>query len=161
MQTFNSELDNSPQEEYLAVSMYNNDSATYQTLGNDYNAVVNELIAVSSNFTAGGTNIGKGMLEGYAAVTDPSFARDHASKVIVLMTDGRHNYGTHPNTAAAQIADAGVTLFAVTFSDEADQSLMQNVAETCGGSHYHAVTAAQLQDAFREIARSLPTMLTK
>ena len=55
VQTFNAELANSPQEEYLAISMYNDDSATYQKLSNDYSAVVAELVAVSANFTAGGT----------------------------------------------------------------------------------------------------------
>ena len=161
VQTFNGELENSTQEEFLAIAMYNDSSATHRSLSNDYSGIVDQLVAVSANFTSGGTNIGGGMLEGLNAVSDASFARPHASKVIVLMTDGNHNFGTHPNTAAWQIADAGVTLYSVTFSDEAQQGLMQDVANRCGGKHYHALTATQLQNAFRDIARGLPTLLTK
>jgi len=161
VQTFNQELQLSPQEELLAISMYNHESATHRKLDLDYDGVITKLAAVSQNFTAGGTNIGQGMLEGLWAVTDPVYSRPHASKVIVLMTDGQHNYGTDPGWAATQVANAGVTLYAVTFSDEADQWLMHHVAQTCGGKHYHAVTAVQLKAAFREIARGLPTLLTQ
>ena len=161
VQTFHTELNDSPQEELLSLSVYNNESSTLQKLTLDYPLVLSELDAISIQFDSGGTSIGQGMYEGLAAVTDPVLSRSHASKVIVLMTDGVHNYGTTPASASYSVADAGVTLFTITFSDEADQTAMQEIAERCGGQHFHAVTALQLQEAFRKIARSLPTLLTQ
>lgn len=161
VQVFNTELTNSPQQELLSLSMYNHESATHHHLTSDYSQVISKLGEVSQEFTLGGTNIGRGIIEGLGAVTDNSYAREHASRVIVVMTDGVHNYGWHPVSAAGTAANAGVTLFTITFSDEADQSLMQQAAEKCGGENFHAVNATQLQEAFRDIARRLPTLLTK
>ena len=161
VQVFINELENSPQEDFLSLSVYNTQSASPQKLTSQYSDIINKLGQISAQFDAGGTNIGQGIYEGLAAVTNENDSRPHASKVIILMTDGVHNYGTNPLSAANSVADAGVVLFTITFSDEADQATMQQVAEKCGGEHFHAVTAVQLQQAFQEIGRSLPTLLTK
>lgn len=161
VKTFRDELDQSPQEELLALSTYNHESATPVKLSTDYQVVIDELVSISTNFSAGGTAVGRGIHEGIGAVFDPNQSRDFASKVIVVMTDGVHNYGSSPYGAAETCANRGVTLFTVTFSDEADQALMQDLAERSGGQHFHAVTAAQLKQAFQDIARSLPTLLTQ
>ncbi|KAA1259112.1 von Willebrand factor type A domain protein [Rubripirellula obstinata] len=159
--TFNTELNESPQTELLSLSTYNHESVTNQKLTEDYSLVTAELNQISMQFDAGGTSIGRGMLEGLAAVNDHSLSRPHASKVMVLMTDGVQNYGNTPDSASWALANSGVTLFTVTFSDEADQTTMERIAERCGGQHFHAVTAQQLQDAFRDIASRLPTLITQ
>jgi hypothetical protein len=38
---------------------------------------------------------------------------------------------------------------------------MQQIADITGGTHYHAVDAQQLNEAFRNIARRLPSLLTQ
>lgn len=161
VQTFIGQLNVSPSEELLALTVYNHESSKEVSLTTDYQQVVDRLTAYSLNFDSGGTNIGGGMYEGLYAVTESGLTRPHASRVIILMTDGVHNYGTSPTTADNSVANAGVTLFAITFSDEADQDLMQEVAEKCGGEHFHAIDGEQLKEAFKEIARRLPTLLTK
>ena len=159
--TFTNELRSSTQEEFVSLTLYNHDATTVLNLSKDYNPIQTELVALSHHFDPGGTNIGSGMIKGMEAATNPTYARDFASKVVVLMTDGVHNYGTSPLKAANQLGNAGVTVFTITFSNEADQSQMQEVAQRTGGKHFHAITAVQLQNAFREIARSLPTLITK
>lgn len=159
--TFSNELTSSAQEEFVSLTLYNHNATTVLNLSNDYAPILTELVALSHHFDSGGTNIGSGMIKGMEAATDPTYARDYASKVVVLMTDGVHNYGTNPLTAASRLGNAGVTVFTITFSNEADQSQMQEVANRSGGKHFHAITAVQLQNAFREIARSLPTLITK
>jgi Ca-activated chloride channel homolog len=77
------------------------------------------------------------------------------------MTDGIHNTGTHPIDAAYYAASQGITIFTVTFANEADVWLMQQVAQVAGGKHYHANSPSDLVTAFREIAKGLPTVLTK
>ncbi|TWU46362.1 von Willebrand factor type A domain protein [Rubripirellula tenax] len=161
VKAFNDELNDSPQEEQLALSIYNTNKSTPQRLTTDYTKVIEKLDEVSVNFVAGGTAIGWGIYEGLWAVTDAAFARPHASKVMIVLTDGVQNYGTAPKWAAKEAATKGVTVFTVTFSDEAAQAAMQEVAEIGGGEHFHAVTAAQLKIAFQDIARRLPTLLTQ
>ncbi len=160
--TFTQELSASPQDERLGLVTYNHEAEISVPLGTDYEtSLPAELLDISMAFEAGGTNIGGGMIKGLAGVTDASFSRPHAAKVVVVMTDGVHNFGTSPTKAVRDLADDAVMVFTITFSDEADQSQMQEVAKNGGGRHFHAITAEQLRDAFREIARSLPTILTK
>lgn len=92
---------------------------------------------------------------------DSSRARPWATPVLIVLTDGVHNYGTSPTSAAREAKKQKVAVLTLAFSDEAEQSLMQKVAEEAGGLHYHAVNASQLQEAFREIAGRLPTFLTQ
>jgi len=161
VKTFNQEIDSTPQQELVCLSTYSDTTTTPVPLTDDFTQIIDALNAISMQFESGGTNIGDGMLEGAAAVSDESLGRPFATKVVVLMTDGNHNIGTHPNWAAGRLAEQGITLFTITFSDEAAQSRMKFAAETCGGKHFHAVTATQLSEAFKEIARSLPTLLTR
>lgn len=161
VRTFGEELNASPQTELVALSTYNDLSETNQKLTDDYSLINAELLKISSQFDAGGTSIGLGMLEGLAAVTDESLGRSYASRVMVLMTDGVQNVGKTPDSVVWALAENGVTLFTVTFSDEADQATMKRVAEKTGGAHFHAVTAEQLSEAFRDIARHLPTLITE
>ncbi len=161
VQVFNNQLAISPQEELLSLVLYNHGSSCVRELTNDYSLITNRLSTESANFQAGGTNIGSGIYSGKWALINSDKARDYAAKVLVVMTDGVHNYGSHPVWAAKSAAKAGIMVFTVTFSDEADQALMQQVADEGAGEHFHAVTATQLQEAFQDIARRLPTLLTK
>lgn len=161
VQVFNNELNTSPQEELLSLVLYDHESSCVQELTNDYTKITDRLAQESNKFEAGGTNIGSGIYSGKWSLINSSKARDFAAKVSVVMTDGVHNYGSNPVWAAKRSADEGIMVFTITFSDEADQGLMQQVATEGAGEHFHAVTSAQLQQAFQDIARRLPTLLTK
>ncbi len=161
VQVFTNLLQVSPQQEQVALSVYNHQVSTPQPLTLDYSLVINKLVNISANFIAGGTNIGDGILEGIGAVGDPTRRRPWANPVLIVLTDGVHNYGTNPIDAANVAKAQKVTVFTLTFSDEAEQTLMQTVAQTGGGQHFHAVNATQLQAAFRDIAGRLPTLITQ
>lgn len=161
VRTFTNELRQSPQEELLALSLYNHETTTPQTLTKDYALVIDRLNDVSLNFVAGGTAIGNGIFEGINAVNDPALSRSYAAKVLIVMTDGVQNFGSSPTGAAGSAARAGATVFTITFSDEAQQASMETVADIGGGQHFHATDATQLSNAFREIANQLPTLLTE
>lgn len=158
---FVDELNQSPTEEYLSLTVYNEDPTTLMHLSNNYSPVAGELDSISHAFEKGGTNIGAGMFSGKRALLSSSHGRADATKVIVVMTDGVHNTGRNPVAAARSISRSGITMYTVTFSDEADQRRMRRAAEACGGRHFHAVNATQLRNVFREIARSLPSLLTE
>lgn len=107
----------------------------------------------------GSTAIGSGLAAGLQAVKGPG-ARPFAFPTVVLMTDGNHNRGTSPDVIAQQAATDGIVVHTITFSRGANQSLMRTVAQITGGTHRHADNERDLTEAFREIARSLPVMLT-
>lgn len=160
IQAFNQQLTDSPQREKVSLSTYAGESSTDQVLTYDYNAIMNRLNDISVQFDGGSTAIGRGLEEGLAALTDQSVNRPYAVRVMVLLTDGIHNTGGSPEAAANSLQNAGVTLFTITFSSEADQVRMRELANSCGGEHFHATDAAQLSNAFQEIAKRLPSLMT-
>ncbi|MCA9191428.1 MAG: VWA domain-containing protein [Planctomycetales bacterium] len=161
VQLFLNEVASSPTSERVAISTYSDSAVTDHDLTEDYASLLACLQPYTDGFCAGGTNIGGGIIEGAAALSFGTGARSGAVKVIIVMTDGIHNIGTSPTSAANSVADDGAMIFTITFANEADQSRMERVAEIGGGKHFHAVTAADLNAAFLEIAKTLPTLLTK
>jgi hypothetical protein len=90
-----------------------------------------------------------------------SAARPWANKVIVVLTDGIHNTGTDPIYAANEASNEKILIFTITFALEADQALMSQVASIGMGKHYHATSGVALNEVFRDIARTLPILITR
>ena len=115
----------------------------------------------------GSTAIGDGLLEGLPPLIpnedDPtSRARPFAARSIVVLTDGDNNRGTNPREAVESIVgENDVTIHTVTFTEGADQSAMQDVADAGHGHHYHDNDGSMLVAIFEEIANNLPTILTE
>ena len=158
---FIEELKQSPNDERLALTLYADGAGTPVPLTDQFDDAVSELTQVSRNFELGGTNTSLGMREGVASLADPDRSRAHAQRVMVLMTDGVHNMGPSPAETAGQVRDAGVMLFIVTFSDEADQQTMQTIVDKYGAVHFHATDGVKLRKAFRDIVRQIPNLLVK
>lgn len=154
-------MNDTPQLERIGLATYNNVSAIDSHVTSNYSDIISGLNVYSLAYHEGGTNIGDGILAGVNILSASVSSRPWATRVIVVMTDGIHNTGTWPEWAAQQAANNGIMVFSVTFSNEAPQWLMQSVANIGGGQHYHAVDAVQLRDAFRDIAKQLPTLLTQ
>lgn len=157
---FNSVLSNSYSNEQVALVTYSSSSTRDLNLTSDFNAVLTAMDTYSQSLCSGATNIGSGIYEAMNTLDANGYARPWAAKVIVVMTDGNHNTGSNPEWAASDAFDAGITVYSITFSNEADQSRMKQVAINGGGKHFHAEDGAALQQAFTDIARSLPTLLT-
>ena len=158
---FCDELDRSSKVEKVALCGYADASATHQILTEDYQLIINQLDILSNAFVGGSTNIGDGIIEGVHAVSDPKYARPWATNAMVLMSDGKHNTGTGPYNAIQFAVDKEIPVYTVSFSDEANKKLMRNLANETGGSYYHAADAAELNEAFRKIARELPSMIVQ
>ena len=159
--SFCDELASTSKIEKIALVSYSDNVSIDVNLTDDYGLITSNNLAISSAFHGGRTNVGGGILQGIEAVTDPTHGRPWAINALVLMSDGKHNTGTDPLTAAVDAAAAKIPVYTVSFSDEADQALMQEIADMTGGTHYHAINAQQLDAAFRSIARRLPSMLTQ
>lgn len=158
---FCDELSLTAKVEKVGLVSYADTAKREDSLTNDYTDIDASNLAISSAFDGGMTAVGDAILEGIDTVTEPSKCRPWANKALVLMSDGNHNSGSDPLVAAADAAAQQIPIYTVSFSDEADETLMQQIADMTGGTHYHAVDAQQLNEAFRNIARRLPSILTQ
>ncbi len=158
-QTLLNALAATPQSERVSLVTYGYQAVVERTPTTDYASVLTSLDVYTQAFFGGGTNINEGIEYGLSSLADAG-GRPWASKIIVVLTDGNYNVGPHPIEAAALAYQNHVNVFTVTFSSEAGQSDMESVAAATGGTHYHAVTGAELIAVFEEIASRLPTLLT-
>jgi Ca-activated chloride channel homolog len=101
----------------------------------------------------GNTDIESGMRDGITVLTDRR-SRNHAERIMILMTDGFQNVGS-AMAATADCRSSRIVAHTITFGDFADQVTMRNVANATGGRHYHASTSAQLRTVFQELAAQL------
>jgi hypothetical protein len=167
---FVAELEKTPQQEQCALVSYSTagtgcgirftTSDINASLAFDYQPIRDEMARLSSRPVQGNTSISAGIDNGVRALTGAR-ARQYAVKTMVVMTDGLHNSGREPILAARDAARANITIHTVTFGNDADLRRMRDVAAATGGLHFHAPDAARLEAIFREIASTLPVMLTE
>jgi hypothetical protein len=122
------------------------------------------------------TNIGAGLHE--ARLHLNANARPHATKMIVLMTDGNANWrnGQYNEAAANQYllneaelcAAAKYPIMAISLGAAADASIMQQTADISPGKHFNVPGGSsqqdyydQLYDVFEEIAKARPIKIVK
>lgn len=168
--SFLSELDKTVQKEQVGLASYSSDTTeckrTYKiseinsALVPDYKIIRNEIARIGSAPVKGRTAISAGLDEGIKVLTGKK-ARPFAVKTMILMTDGIHNLGPEPILSARNAAKKDIVIHTITFSDDADIKRMQDVAAATGGKHFHAPTAADLVKIFKEIAATLPVLLTE
>jgi Mg-chelatase subunit ChlD len=167
---FLDELDNTVQDERVALASYSSNTSecgnTYRiatidsNLVSDYSKIHDEMNRMSSKPVKGSTAISAGIDEGIKVLTGTK-ARPFAVKTMVVMTDGIHNLGPEPVLSAREAAKRDIVIHTITFSSDADIKRMQDVAAAAGGKHFHADDRAELVSVFREIAATLPVLLTE
>jgi len=157
---FISEMNASVLQENVALVTYGDSAVIDASLSNNYATIQTRINNYTNSYPPGATNIGDGLQLGINALASGA-ARDSASKVIILMTDGIRTAGPDPLPIAIQAATQGIVIFTVTFAAEADQPAMIAVAHAGSGQHFHATSAATLTAVFEIIVRMLPTVLTE
>jgi Flp pilus assembly protein TadG len=167
---FLSELERTRQRETVAMVSYSSDTTecgnTYRIstidsdLVTDYAPIRSRMTSLSSRPVKGRTAISAGIDNGIRVLTG-SRVRPFALRTMVLMTDGIHNTGPEPVLSAQVAAQNDITIHTITFSADADIPRMQAVAAATGGLHFHADDRAELVSVFREIAATLPVMITE
>jgi Ca-activated chloride channel homolog len=167
---FLDELDRTAQREQCAMVSYSSAGSgcrlTFTTsdinaqLAFNYARIRSEMARLSSQPVQGRTAISAGIDNGVVVLKSRA-VRPFAVRTMVVMTDGLHNTGREPILSAREAAAANITVHTVTFSSDADIPRMQAVAAATGGKHFHAPDAASLERIFREIASTLPVMLTE
>ena len=153
-------LSQTAQEEQVSLSTYSDQAKDDLALSNNYDGIRTKLSQYGLVFRGGATNIGGGIIAGTSTLSRKKVARPWATRVMIILSDGIHNTGTDPVYAATLAAKENISIYTVTFSNEADIATMQQVAAIGMGKHIHAVTGAELMKAFQDIAKSLPTLIT-
>jgi Ca-activated chloride channel homolog len=170
VEAFLVELDDTVQDERVALASY---SSTTSECGNkykisevnsdlvsDYGKIRSEMTKISSKPVKGSTAISAGIDEGIKVLAGKK-ARPFAVRTMIVMTDGIHNLGPEPILSANKAAAEEIVVHTITFSDDADIKRMQAVAAATGGRHFHAENLTELVKAFKEIAATLPVLLTE
>ncbi|KAA5540536.1 VWA domain-containing protein [Roseiconus nitratireducens] len=150
-------LGDTPVEEAVGLASYNDTASEDVPLTLDLNEIVDGLAALR---VGGRTSISRGMSAG-ASLMENGRDASFVERTMIVMTDGLHNEGPEPSTVATTLAAGGVQLHTITFGSGADQERMREIARIGRGRHYHALTATELRNAYREIALSLGTILTE
>jgi len=156
LDVFLSELDQTSQREHLSLVVYSTEERKVQELTPDLQSIRD---AFAEEGPGGFTAIGLGLEAGLDSIINDAAARPFALKSVIVMTDGNQNTGISPDIVVQDAEAAGVVVHTITFSEGANQGLMQNVAEIGRGIHLHANNDEELLEAFQTIARQLQVLL--
>jgi len=154
---FCDEIEQTHETEHVSIIIYNHSATTVQPLTDDVATLRSALDTVA--ITDSGTGIGEGLLQGSRSLDSDAMARPLAYQQIILMTDGNHNTGTAPIDAVPTAVARKQVVDTITFSSDADQDRMIDVADAAGGRHFHASSDQQLINLYREMARSIELQL--
>lgn len=154
---FLAELTDSSPLAQVSLSVYSTTSSPITQLTDDFSLIQNQVNLLPAT---GLTAIGLGLQTGIDSLRFDPNTRPFAAKTIVLMTDGIHNRGVSPLVTVGNAIANNMTVHTITFSRDANQTLMRQVAQaTQGGLHFHADDAEDLNAVFREIAKNLSVVL--
>ncbi len=140
--------------------LYHSDASTIESeLTTEYEGLQDSVARIGQDPIIGNTNIASGMQSAVTVLLGED-SRITAKATMIVLTDGIGNQGTDPVGVATAAAAANITVNTITFSDQADQATMQQVATAGGGRHYHAPDEAALRVIFQKLAQTLPAVLT-
>lgn len=119
--------------------------------------VVQEAVrALQVGLLMDGTDIAGAIAAGAGLLDDAP----HASKVLILVTDGAHNKaGVMPDLAARAAATVGVTIYPVAIGQErgrdtqAMETVLTQAARITGGQYFKATEVSTLEGIYEEIDR--------
>lgn len=164
VKVFNDVLRNNSSEEQISIVTFGSDLDSVQPglcgrqpaatldmqFSTNIDAADGTMNTLSNSVWNGNTEIAAGM---QIALTELASVRSRqfADRVMIVLTDGFPTAGDAlavANDAAAQ----RVTVYAITFGPDGDQSYMKQVAATGHGEHAHAATEQELKDIFKRFA---------
>lgn len=132
-------------------------AAGFDDYASNRQAIVSAMGQRTARNMNGATNLSAGLDLAVAQLTRPGVSQ-LSDKVVLLMTDGEWNEGRNPRTAAQDARNRGIIVHTITMLT-GSQPGVTAVASITGGRSFNTTNTAQLVAAFREIARSIQTVL--
>ena len=165
-------------EDQMSLEIYGTTARHEVNLTEDYALVSNRLQAMQAGHYDTWTNMGGGIQRAIEELNS-SRANPIARKVIIVLTDGYANVacdgcagGDYPGgqqfarDSAQDAASQGIQIFAVSVGSVSDQALMEELATTGNGQHFHAEGtidqySAELDQIFERLGGRRPVELIK
>ncbi|MCU0713912.1 MAG: VWA domain-containing protein [Pirellula sp.] len=147
-------------EEQMSLTTFSDVPLIDSQLTNNYGQISSALAFHSAAYVGGRSDLSLGMLSAASTLTNKSRARKWATRVLVIVSDGNTTSALEAKAIAQDLASQGITIFTVSCSVDSNVPLMTEIAKIGHGKHFHSSTAAEFLNAFKEISRSLPTLIT-
>ena len=122
-------------------------------------SIQNSLDGLAQKPLAGATRLSDGLDRAVQVLTGTG-SQVQSNKVVILMTDGMWGDCRDPMLAAQDAANAGVTVHCVSMLT-GTQDILTKIANLTGGRYYPTSDANGLRNAFRELAQTIPIVLTE
>lgn len=104
--------------------------------------------AIDQLVADGATSIGSGLRTSLNEITDNGNNPLGCAEVIVLLSDGRHNYGESPYSVLPDIIARGVKVYTIGLGSDVDDGLMSDIAFQTGGTYHFAADGNELAQIF-------------
>lgn len=150
-------VDRLTDRDHVGLVSYDESVTLDSQLTDDHSSVTSAI----DGLTAGGqTNIG-GAIDAAHDELASSRDRPDANNIMVLLSNGLSNEGSNPETEANEAKGDGIRLITIAFGQNADDSLMQNLASDPASSNFFdAPTGADIDDVFQTITQDIcPTIV--
>ncbi len=164
-------------DDQMSLEIYGTTARHEIDLTHEYHLVSDRLNGMQAAHYDNYTNMGGG-IETAIAELNSERVRRTARRVMILLTDGRANVNrsgrrgdysggqAYALEAAQAAADDGIMIFAVSVGNNADTSLMEQIATIGGGEHFRAEGSIEeyseeLTDIFNRLGGTRPVELIK
>ncbi len=155
------EFRESPLQERVAMTTFNTVSLLNVPLTEDYGQIEAAMALQGQVYLGGLTSLSDGIQSAIIQLSNARTARPWASRVILLVSDGKENFGADAMGAAKAAANAQMMLYAIGVSGEVDEARLSRLAQVGHGKAYIAANAAQFTTIIETIAKRLPVLLTR
>lgn len=143
----------------VALTTFASDSGIDVPLGDQFSQITSRIDDLSDDPLIGGTNTEAGLSRSIDSLLS-SQARSYTAKTIILFSDGRTTVGSDPLGAAQRARDNGIVVHTISLL-MANNPDFENIANITGGEKFFVVDEDGLKEAFKELARRVPVVLTK
>ncbi len=136
----------------IAVISYSNTASVLIGLSSDKMAVKN---VIDSIISGGNTGIGYGISKATEELKKDTTGTD---RVEILLTDGQENQLSYPLNKAQDAAGEGISIYTIGLGNDANRSMLTQIANMASGKYYLAPTSMQLEDIYTDISTQLGTL---
>lgn len=128
--------------------------------GLNQGAIESAIDGRGKNPMIGRTNMSAGMLAGMQVLKNYSTDRP-VNRVMILLTDGQWNEGADPLDTVSQLRQANIKVHTIGLLIGSMQATLAQISQTTGGLTFMAQDETDLDNAFEQLAKDLPVILTK
>uniref|UniRef100_A0A8A2VG66 VWA domain-containing protein n=1 Tax=Haloterrigena alkaliphila TaxID=2816475 RepID=A0A8A2VG66_9EURY len=128
---------------------YDSNANLLQELTRDHDSLNASIESLSAG---GGTHTEAGLRTGLQHLE--ANGMENRSQVMLLLSDGKSNYGSYPRRVAEDAADRGIQISTVGLGNSIDEDELRSIADSTGGDYYHVADEKDLPETFERVAEN-------